>query len=338
MKDWLAPESSAVPLFEIRALKKWFPLKRGTLDLLVRRPQRYLKAVDDVSLELHRGETLALVGESGCGKSTLAKCVARLYEPSAGNLLLQGQDITHLRGRSLREVRPKIQMVFQDPYSSLNPRMSVYDALAELLRVHSVVPRLQIRDRVAELLTMCGLGMEIAHRFPGEFSGGQRQRIGIARALSLKPQIILADEPVSALDVSIQAQIINLLSRLQKELDLTILFISHDLRVVRHIADRVAVMYLGRIVECGPVEEVFGRPAHPYTEVLMKAAPVLDPTNREREYAIAGEPPSPIDVPRGCPFHPRCSKRGALCSEQAPQLRHGAAGGQTVACHFPLHP
>lgn len=322
-------------LVEAKGLCTWFPLKHAIVDYAFGKPKRYLKAVNNVSLDIYKGENLGLVGESGCGKSTLAKTIIRLYEPSRGQLLLRGKDITHLKGEALRRERPEMQMIFQDPYSSLNPRMSVYEILEEMLTVHRMVGRDKVRERIGELLDMSGLSMDIADRFPGEFSGGQRQRIGIARALSLQPELIIADEPVSALDVSIQAQIINLLSSLQKSLHLTLLFISHDLRVVRYITHRVAVMYLGGIVELGPTEAVFYRPHHPYTSILIKAAPILDPTNRVRDYAITGEPPSPISMPVGCKFHPRCIHCRSVCETEEPALRE-LDSGRFVACHFPL--
>ncbi|WP_130869728.1 ABC transporter ATP-binding protein [Intestinimonas massiliensis (ex Afouda et al. 2020)] len=322
-------------LLEVDHLCKWFPLKRTIADVAHHKERAYLKAVNDVSFHLYKGENLGLVGESGCGKSTLARTILRLYEPTSGTVKLNGQDISHMKGSQLRRLRPQMQMIFQDPYSSLNPRMSVYDTIAEMLKVHHMVPPEEIPARVEELLTMSGLTMDIAQRFPGEFSGGQRQRIGIARALSLKPAFIVADEPVSALDVSIQAQIINLLSKLQKELDLTVLFISHDLRVVRHITHRVMVMYLGSNVEVGPTEEIFKHPAHPYTQVLTKAAPKLDPLNRQRDYAIEGEPPSPINTPSGCKFHPRCPYCTDKCRTEVPELKE-VAPGHLCACHYPL--
>ena len=322
-------------LVETKGVSTWFPLKHAIVDYLFGKPKQYLKAVNNVSLDIYKGENLGLVGESGCGKSTLAKTIIRLYEPSKGQILMRGKDISHLRGEALRRERPKMQMIFQDPYSSLNPRMSVYEILEEMLTVHRMVGRDKLRHRVGELLEMSGLSMDIADRFPGEFSGGQRQRIGIARALSLQPELIIADEPVSALDVSIQAQIINLLSGLQKSLGLTLLFISHDLRVVRYITHRVAVMYLGGIAELGATEEVFQQPRHPYTSILIKAAPILDPTNRVRDYAIIGEPPSPINVPTGCKFHPRCVHCREICQTEEPALRE-LESGRFVACHFPL--
>ena len=286
-------------LLEVEHLCKWFPQKRGIIDAAQKKEKKYLKAVNDVSFKIYKGENLGLVGEA------------------------------------LRKIRPQMQMIFQDPYSSLNPRMSVYDTVAEMLKVHKVVPDNEIPAQVEKLLTMSGLTMDIAQRFPGEFSGGQRQRIGIARALSLNPAFIVADEPVSALDVSIQAQIINLLAQLQDELDLTVLFISHDLSVVRHITHRVMVMYLGSNVEVGPTEEIFDRPAHPYTQVLTKAAPKLDPLDRNREYAIEGEPPSPINTPSGCKFHPRCPHCTDKCRTEVPELLE-IAPGRLCACHYPL--
>ena len=328
------PETSS-PLLEVEHLSKWFPQKRKINDVIQHRERRWLKAVNDVSFQIHRGENLGLVGESGCGKSTLARTILRLYEPTSGTIRLNGQDISHMKGSQLRALRPQMQMIFQDPYSSLNPRMSVYDTIAEMLKVHKMVPDSELPARVEQLLTMSGLSMDIADRFPGEFSGGQRQRIGIARALALKPAFILADEPVSALDVSIQAQIINLLAQLQRELNLTVLFISHDLRVVRHITHRVMVMYLGSNVEVGPTGEIFRHPAHPYTQVLTKAAPKLDPLTRRREYAIEGEPPSPINTPSGCKFHPRCPYCTDKCRQEVPELRE-IAPGHLCACHYPL--
>ena len=259
-------------LLEVEHLCKWFPLKRTAGDVLQRKEKRYLKAVNDVSFQLFKGENLGLVGESGCGKSTLARTILRLYEPTSGTILLNGTDISHMKGDALRRLRPQMQMIFQDPYSSLNPRMSVYDTIAEMLRVHKVVPAEELPARVEQLLTMSGLTMDIAERFPGEFSGGQRQRIGIARALSLNPAFIVADEPVSALDVSIQAQIINLLAQLQRELELTVLFISHDLNVVYQLCDSALVMKQGRIVEQGTVDELFDHPKDPYTKQLLAAA------------------------------------------------------------------
>ena len=318
-------------ILQVKNLKKYYMVGRKGLF----GEKEYVKSVDGVSFELHRGETLAIVGESGCGKSTTVKSLIRVTEPTSGEVILKGQDFLKLKGEELKKARRNIKMIFQDPYSSLNPRMSVYDTIAEMLRVHKVVPAEELPARVEQLLTMSGLTMDIAERFPGEFSGGQRQRIGIARALSLNPAFIVADEPVSALDVSIQAQIINLLAQLQRELELTVLFISHDLRVVRHITHRVMVMYLGSNVEVGPTEAIFQHPAHPYTQVLTKAAPKLDPLNRQRDYAIEGEPPSPIHTPTGCKFHPRCPYCTDKCRSEVPELKE-IAPGHLCACHYPL--
>ena len=323
-------------LVKVEGLSKTFRLKHPLVDSLLGRPRKVLKAVDDVSFSIRKGETLGLVGESGCGKSTLAKTIMRLYDPDRGRILFEGRDLAVLKGEGLRRERARYQMIFQDPYSSLNPRMSVRDTLTEVMAVHRVCPRKEMDRRIAELMLRVGMREEMADRFPGEFSGGQRQRIGIARALALNPAFIVADEPVSALDVSIQAQIINLLADIQQSLDLTLMFISHDLRVVRHVAHRVAVMYLGKVVELGETEALFERPAHPYTDVLVKAAPVLDPRDRTREYAIEGEPPSPINIPAGCRFHPRCRCAQPVCRETEPALAEVAPGRQ-VACHFPLN-
>ena len=327
--------AEAAKLVEVKDVCEWFPVKRTLADSVLRRPMQYVKAVDHVSLDIFEGECLGLVGESGCGKSTLARTIIRLYKPTSGEILLEGTDIAALSEKELRPLRPKMQMIFQDPYSSLNPHMPVRTIIGELLAYHTVVPKNQIDDRVKELMQMCGLTADYAERYPGEFSGGQQQRVGIARALALQPKFIIADEPVSALDVSIQAQIINLLGDLQKKLNLTILFISHDLRVVRHITHRVAVMYLGSVMELGPTEEIFEHPYHPYTAVLTKAAPVLNPLNRSRKYVIEGETPSPINMPDGCRFHPRCPYCTDRCKTEKPQLRE-IAPGRFVACHRPL--
>jgi oligopeptide/dipeptide ABC transporter ATP-binding protein len=322
-------------LVRIEGLTKVFPLKQPILDFITRKPKKILQAVDHVNLSIMKGETLGLVGESGCGKSTLAKTIMRLYNPDGGKLMFEGEDLASLKGQSLRDARKKFQMIFQDPYSSLNPRMSVRDMLTEILTVHKVCPKSEIDDRIGHLLETVGMSIQMAERFPGEFSGGQRQRLGIARALALNPIFIIADEPVSALDVSIQAQVINLLRDIQQSLQLTMLFISHDLRVVRYITNRVAVMYLGKIIELADTEELFRNAYHPYTKVLIKAAPVLDPRIRTREYAIEGEPPSPIHVPEGCSFHPRCPYATDRCKSEQPKMRE-AQLGRMVACHYPL--
>jgi oligopeptide/dipeptide ABC transporter ATP-binding protein len=322
-------------LVRLEGLTKVFPLKQPIVDIIARKPKKILHAVDHVNLSIMKGETMGLVGESGCGKSTLAKTIMRLYNPDGGKMMFEGADLASLKGQSLRDARKKFQMIFQDPYSSLNPRMSVRDMLAEILNVHKLCPKSEIDDRIGKLLETVGMGIQMAERFPGEFSGGQRQRLGIARALALNPIFIIADEPVSALDVSIQAQVINLLRDIQQSLQLTMLFISHDLRVVRYITNRVAVMYLGKIIELADTEELFRNAYHPYTKVLIKAAPVLDPRVRTTEYAIEGEPPSPIHVPEGCNFHPRCPYAEDRCKSEQPEMKE-VQPGRMVACHYPL--
>ncbi|MDR2631022.1 MAG: ATP-binding cassette domain-containing protein [Spirochaetaceae bacterium] len=322
-------------LLEVRGLEKRFPVKRQILDVALRKPQELLYAVDKVDLDIFQGETLGLVGESGCGKSTLARTIIRLYKPDGGDVFFDGVNLATMSDRDLRPYRKNLQMIFQDPYSSLNPRMTVHDTLTEAIWFHRICGRAQIEKKIKEVMDMVGLTPDAADRLPSEFSGGQRQRIGIARAIVLYPRIIIADEPVSALDVSIQAQVINLLSDLQSKLNLTMLFISHDLRVVRHIAGRVAVMYLGKIIELSRTEELFTKPQHPYTDVLLHAEPGLDPRFRSREAAISGEPPSPINLPPGCRFHPRCKYRGAGCDNREPPLVELSPGHMT-ACFYPL--
>ena len=326
----------AEALVRIENLSKYFQLKQPFFDILTRKPKRILKAVDGVDLTITKGETMGLVGESGCGKSTLAKTVVRLYEPDGGRIFVNGKDISTLSGGGLRAERHNIQMIFQDPYSSLNPRLTVNDMLREVFAVHKICSGKEIEGRILNLLDMVGINRTSLNRYPGEFSGGQRQRIGIARALALSPEVIIADEPVSALDVSIQAQILNLLSDLQRDLNLTMLFISHDLRIVRYITKRVAVMYLGKIVELSGTEEAFDMPLHPYTDVLIKAAPVIDPGRRTGKIAIEGELPSPIAPPPGCRFHPRCPFAKQICRQEAPGLKPVEGTGRLAACHFPL--
>jgi oligopeptide transport system ATP-binding protein len=317
-------------------LKKYFPIKSG---ILIQREVARVHAVDDVSLELRAGETLGLVGESGCGKSTLARCIARLYDITSGSVVFEGADISRYSRRQLRPVRRDLQMIFQDPYASLNPRKRVGAIIADPLRIHRTGSRDQIRRRVLELLEVVGLSAEHVNRYPHEFSGGQRQRIGVARALALRPKLVIADEPVSALDVSIRAQVINLLDDLQDGLGLTYIFIAHDLGVVRHVSDRIAVMYLGKIVEISPAEELYKRPVHPYTEALLSAVPVPDPdisASRQR-IVLEGDVPSPISPPSGCRFHPRCRYATSICTTDEPQLtRHGSLG-HLAACHHPLN-
>lgn len=323
-------------LLEVKNLSKFFQEKSSIIDKFAKKEPQKLVAVDNVSFSIKRGECLGLVGESGCGKSTLAKCILRLLEPDGGNIILNELDITHLKGEALRTIRPKIQMIFQDPYSSLNPRMSVNAILSEMLSVHHIVEKKDIPNKVNELLRLSGLTEDVQNRYPGEFSGGQRQRIGIARAISLNPEFIVADEPVSALDVSIQAQILNLLTDIHKELNQTLLFISHDLNVVKHITQRVLVMYLGSNVELGNTTDVFDNPYHPYTNILIQASPKLDPRNRKKTYVIEGEPPSPINVPEGCKFHTRCPYKKKICSIEIPKMRE-LEKDHFVACHFPLN-
>ena len=302
-------------LVEVNNLKMHFPVTSG---LLFQREVAQVKAVDDISFSIQKGETLGLVGESGCGKTTAGRCILQLYKPTAGEVIFEGTDLTKLGGRQMRHMRRQMQIIFQDPFSSLNPRMTAGDIIGEPLVVHGLVKNgEQKREKVRELLENVGLHPYMADRFPHEFSGGQRQRIGVARALSVDPKLIVCDEPVSALDVSIQAQVINLLEDLQKQYDLTFLFIAHDLSVVRHISDRVAVMYLGKIVEIADRNEIYQNPLHPYTKALLSAVPIPDPVvDAQRERIIlSGEVPSPLNPPRGCVFHPRCPNPTKECSE-----------------------
>jgi peptide/nickel transport system ATP-binding protein len=320
-------------LVELQNLKLYFPIKSG---VVLDRHVGDIKAVDDVTLTIERGETLGLVGESGCGKSTVGRAIIRLYEPTGGRIVFDGQDITHLNEPELRPLRRRMQMVFQDPFASLNPRHSVGRMVGEPLRVHGLAGRRGVGGRVNELLDIVGLPRDAATRYPHEFSGGQRQRIGLARALALNPDFIVADEPVSALDVSIQAQIINLLEQLQHEFDLTYLFIAHDLAVVRHISDRIAVMYLGVIVEVAPADALYDDPLHPYTISLLSAVPIPDPVvEREREtILLAGDLPSPANPPPACRFHTRCPYvQETRCRDDTPPLRE-LAPGHVVACHW----
>jgi oligopeptide transport system ATP-binding protein len=297
---------------------------------------QHLQAVDGVSLSVQEGETLGLVGESGCGKSTLARCIVRLHEPTAGTIRFDGQDITRLSARRLRALRRDLVMVFQDPQASLNPRKRVDEIVGMPLRIHGMASGAALRTRVGELLELVGLSPSHAQRYPHEFSGGQRQRIGLARALATNPRLVVCDEPVSALDVSIQAQILNLLRDLQRELRLTLVFIAHDLGVVRHVSDRVAVMYLGRIVEIAPVDELYAHPVHPYSEALLSAVPVPDPDVLDSGIVLEGDVPSPIDPPAGCRFHPRCRYATDVCRVEDPPLTADDGKPHPAACHHPL--
>jgi oligopeptide/dipeptide ABC transporter ATP-binding protein len=317
------------PLLVVKDLKKYFPVKRG----LWFGERDDVRAVDGVSFAIGRGETLGLVGESGCGKSTTARLVLRLLEPTAGEVYFGKTPVFKANRKEMHQLRRKMQIVFQDPYSSLDPRMSVKDIVGEGLVIHRLARGQEKTERVAELLEMVGLGREHLGRYPHEFSGGQRQRIGIARALAVGPELLIADEPVSALDVSIQAQVINLFEDLQEQLGLTYLFIAHDLRVVKHISDRVAVMYLGQIVELAESDELYRNPLHPYTQALLSAIPVIDPKTKRQRIILEGDPPSPIQVPAGCRFHPRCPKRFDRCDTEAPVLRE-VAPRHWVSCHL----
>ena len=315
---------------EIKDLKAHFPVERG---IIFRREIGTVKAVDGVSLTLRKGETLGLVGESGCGKSTLGRAVLQLIPPTEGVVVLAGKNLTELKGSELRNARADFQMIFQDPYASLNPRMTVFDTLAEAIQAHKQIPRVEMPRRVSELMEKVGLSPRFLKKYPHEFSGGQRQRIAIARALAVEPKLIVADEPVSALDVSIQAQIINLLAKLSREMQLTLIFISHDLSVVKHISERIAVMYLGKIVELGPAAKVFERPLHPYSKALVSAVPIPDPVREKKRERIilSGDPPSPMNPPGGCPFHPRCPYAVAECARVVPALEN-FDGDRQVSC------
>ena len=321
--------SEQTVLLEVRGLKKYFPIKSGILG----RTANVLRAVDGVSFTIRKGETLGLVGESGCGKTTLGRTLLRLIEPTEGSIHFEGTEITRLPREQMRRLRRQMQMIFQDPYSSLNPRMTAGAMIEEGLIIHRLGSRVERKKRVAELLDVVGLSPKVTGKYPHEFSGGQRQRIGIARALALLPKLIVADEPVSALDVSIQAQILNLLIELQESFSLTYLFISHDLRVVEHVSDRVAVMYLGRIIELAPARLLYANPSHPYTVALLASVPVPDPTRKSLKASVPGDVPSSVSPPSGCYFHPRCPHCMEVCRREFPAL-HEVEPGHFVACHL----
>ncbi|HSJ49664.1 MAG TPA: dipeptide ABC transporter ATP-binding protein [Actinomycetota bacterium] len=327
--------ASGTPLLKLEGVKKHFPITQG---VLFQKRIGQVHAVDGVDLEVHSGETIGLVGETGCGKSTLARVIMRSYDATEGRLLFDGQDYTTFGRRKMRPLRREMQMVFQDPYASLNPRKTVGSIISDPFRIHGTVSKGEVKKQVQELMELVGLNPEHYNRYPHEFSGGQRQRIGVARALALRPRLIVCDEPVSALDVSIQAQIINLLQELQQEFGLTYIFIAHDLSVVKHVSDRVAVMYLGKIVELAPSSVLYENPKHPYTGALLSAVPIADPdlAAQKKRIVLEGDVPSPIDPPSGCRFHPRCpNAQFPKCSEAEPELEPHRPG-QVAACHFPL--
>ncbi|MHB8874273.1 MAG: ABC transporter ATP-binding protein [Myxococcaceae bacterium] len=321
------------PLLEVQDLHTSYPVRGGVLGTVAGR----LRAVDGVSFTIRRGETLGLVGESGCGKSTLGRSVLRLIEPDRGTVRFDGVEVTGLGRAPLRALRRRMQLIFQDPFASLDPRMTVADIVGEPLAIHRLAKGREREAKVAALLDQMGLSRDAAHRYPHEFSGGQRQRIGIARSLAMRPDFVVADEPISALDVSIQAQIVNLLMDLQRELKLTYLFIAHDLKIIEHISTRVAVMYLGRIVELADARDLYRRPRHPYTQALLAAVPVADPRQRAQRPILAGDPPSPLDPPRGCAFHPRCPRVFDRCRVEAPTLV-SVGVGHTSACFLDAPP
>ncbi|SKC49859.1 ABC transporter ATP-binding protein [Maledivibacter halophilus] len=320
----------AKPLLEVKNIKKYFPVKKGIL----KKKEEFVRAVDDVSFDIYKGETLGLVGESGCGKSTTGRMLLKLIEPTDGQIIFQGKDISKMTEDEIRPLRKDIQMIFQDPYASLNPRMTVGEIIAEPLIVHEMYKDSEeMKKRIHELLNMVGLSSYHSVRYPHEFSGGQRQRIGIARALAVKPKLIIADEPVSALDVSIQSQVLNLMQDLQRDLNLTYLFIAHDLSVVEHISDRVGVMYLGKIVEITDKDTLYDKPLHPYTQALLSAVPVPNPRIEKKRIILEGSIPSPLNPPKGCAFHTRCKHAKDICKKAAPEFKEVEAKHYT-ACHL----
>jgi len=320
-------------LVDVRDLKMHFPLTRG---IVLQRVVGYVRAVDGVIFSIVRGQTLGLVGESGSGKTTIGRTMVRLYKPTSGQILFENQDLAKLEGEALRQIRRRVQMVFQDPFASLNPRFTIGSLIAEPMNIYGVASRDEIRERTLELLRVVGLRSEYIDRYPHEFSGGQRQRIAVARALSINPEFVIADEPVSALDVSVRAQVLNLLQRLQKQFNLTYLFVSHDLSVVRHVADRIAVMYLGKIVELSDRDELYAAPKHPYTKALLSAVPIPDPQieKRRQRIILSGDLPSPINIPSGCRFHTRCPMAQQICREVEPAFERKEGREHFAACHF----
>ena len=316
-------------LLQVKNLKKYFPIGKNFLS----KNQKYLKAVDNISFNLKRGKTVGIVGESGCGKTTMGRTVLRLYEPTDGQIIFEGQDIAHLNGEALRKIRPSFQMIFQDPYSSLSPRLPVGELIGEAVRVHKIVPNQDVKDYVLDIMKKCGLQPHFYDRYPHEFSGGQRQRICIAKALALKPKLVICDEPVSALDVSIQAQVINLFKDLQEKDNLAYIFISHDLSVVEHISDEIGVMYLGNMIEFGSKQEMFENPMHPYTKSLFSAVPIPDPDVKMNRIILKGDIPSPANPPVGCKFHTRCNECMEICKTVEPKFKD-YGNGHCVACHL----
>lgn len=320
-------------LLDVRDLKMYFPLTKG---IVLQRVVGYVRAVDGISFTIERGQTLGLVGESGSGKTTIGRTLIRLYKPSAGQILFGDQDLAKMDGEALRQMRRRVQMVFQDPYASLNPRFTIGSLIAEPMYIYNIGSKSEIRDKTAELLRVVGLRSEYIDRYPHEFSGGQRQRIAVARALSINPEFVVMDEPVSALDVSVRAQVLNLLQRLQQQFNLTYLFVSHDLSVVRHVADRIAVMYLGKIVEISDRDELYAAPKHPYTQALLSAIPIPDPQveKRRQRIILSGDLPSPINIPSGCRFHTRCPMAQQICREVEPAFEAKEGHEHYAACHF----